>query len=107
MATGNKVPFSLLQRPHKGTLSFYHHLGLRRSVKQVWNTATLRFYGCESAKGTPLPEAYSDIEDDPHQMGGDFMLDKDSKLVFIYRSKRPNDRPSVDEVLEIVKHHTL
>ena len=79
---------------------------MNRSIKQVWNTATLRFYGCESAKGTPLPEGYSDIEDDPHQMGGDFILNKDSKLMFLYQSRTPSDRPSVDEVIEALKHVT-
>lgn len=87
------------------SLQIVHYwLYLNRSVKKVWNTSTLRFYGCESAKGTPLPQSYSDVEDDPHQMGGDFILDKNLKMVFIYRSKTPSDRPVVDEVLEALKH---
>lgn len=95
-----KCPFPYYRDP---TRALYNHLGLRRSIKKVWNTSTLRFYGCESAKGTPLPQSYSDIEDDPHQMGGDFILNKDLKIVFVYRSKTPSDRPGVDEVLEALK----
>lgn len=96
-----KCPFPYYRDP---TRALYCHLGLKRSIKNVWNTSTLRFYGCESAKGTPLPHSYSDIEDDPHQMGGDFILDKDFKIVFIYRSKTPSDRPVVNEVLEALKY---
>lgn len=77
---------------------------LNRSIKQVWNTETLKFYGSEAAKGTPLPQGYSNIKDDPHQMGGDFIVFKDFKLKFVYRSKTPSDRPSVDQVLEVLSH---
>ncbi|XP_042218984.1 uncharacterized protein LOC121864128 isoform X1 [Homarus americanus] len=83
--------------------ALYQLLGLKRSVASVWNTATLSYYGAQIAKGIPLPESYTDIEDDPHQMGGDFILDKQSKLQFVYRSKVPNDRPSVDLILTALK----
>lgn len=77
---------------------------LNSSIKQVWNTETLKFYGSEAAKGTVLPKGYSGIEDDPHQMGGDFIVYKDFKLKFVYRCKTPSDRPSVDQVLEVLGH---
>lgn len=82
--------------------ALYHHLGIKRSVKQVWNISTLSFYGGEKARGTPLPASYTDIEDDPHQMGGDVIVDRSATVKFIYRSKMPHDRPSVDLIL-----HTL
>lgn len=77
---------------------------LNRSVKNVWSTETLRYYGSKAARGTPLPQGYSDIKDDPHQMGGDFIIDNDVKLKFVYRSKTPSDRPSVDQILEVLNH---
>lgn len=77
---------------------------LNRSVKNVWSTETLRYYGSKAARGTPLPQGYSNIKDDPHQMGGDFIIDNDVKLKFVYRSKTPSDRPSVDQILEVLNH---
>lgn len=85
------------------TLSMYQKLGLKRSIVSVWNPAALGFYGAQMAKGTPLPKAYADIEDDPHQMGGDFIVDRHAKLEFIYHSKVPSDRPSVDLILASLK----
>ena len=73
---------------------------LFRSIELVWNATTLSFYGEKLAKSEPLPQAYADIEDDPHQMGGDFILDNQGKLLFAYRSKVPNDRPAVDLILQ-------
>lgn len=73
-------------------------------MKSVWSTATLRYYGSEAARGTTLPQGYSNIKDDPHQMGGDFIIENYGKLKFVYRSKTPSDRPSVDEILKVLNH---
>lgn len=94
-------PFPYYQDP---TRALYQNFGLKRSIKQVWNTETLNFYGSEAAKGTVIPEGYSNIKDDPHQMGGDFIVYKDFKLKFVYRCKTPSDRPSVDQVLKVLSH---
>ncbi|XP_069167523.1 uncharacterized protein [Procambarus clarkii] len=67
------------------------------SVGSVWNTATLSYYGAQVAKGISLPQAYTDIKDDPHQMGGDFLLNKHSQVQFIYRSKVP-----IDEMEDVI-----
>ncbi|KAK4319943.1 hypothetical protein Pmani_009145 [Petrolisthes manimaculis] len=98
-----KCPF---QYYRDQTRSLYTFLGLRRSVKAVWNTATLSYYGSEVAKGTPLPQSYTDLEDDPHQMGGDFIFDSNATLKFVYRSKTASDRPSVDHILQAI-HNIL
>lgn len=95
-----KCPFPYYSEP---TSSIYQLLGLKRSVGSVWNTATLSYYGAQVAKGISLPQAYTDIKDDPHQMGGDFLLNKHSQVQFIYRSKVPSDRPSVDLILSALR----
>lgn len=94
-----KCPFPYYREPSR---ALYQALGLKRSVESVWSTTTLSYYGAQMAKGTPLPKGYKDVKDDLHQMGGDFILDKHSTLQFVYRSKTPNDRPSVDQILAVL-----
>ena len=38
------------------------------------------------------------VREDPHQLGGDVVLDAAGRLRWIYRSRWPADRPSVGEV---------
>jgi peroxiredoxin len=37
------------------------------------------------------------------QLGGDFVLDGDGRLVFAHRSQEPTDRPTIKALLEAVK----
>lgn len=96
-----KCPFPYYSEPSR---SLYQLLGLKRSIKNVWNTVTIGYYGAQMAKGISLPKGYTNIKDDPHQMGGDFILDKHSQLKFVYRSKVPADRPSVDLILTALEN---
>jgi len=41
--------------------------------------------------------------EDVLQLGGDFVLDRNGRIVFAYRSTEPTDRPTVDEVLQAVR----
>jgi peroxiredoxin len=41
-------------------------------------------------------------DEDVLQLGGDFLLDEEGRLVYAYRSRTPTDRPSVEELLEAV-----
>ncbi len=38
------------------------------------------------------------VREDPGQLGGDVVLDADGRLRWVYRSRWPADRPSVDDV---------
>lgn len=69
------------------------------SCRQVWQHSTLQYYGGQSAAGRPLPAAYQGVEDDPHQMGGDFVLDDRGRLRLVHCSTSPPDRPSVPTLL--------
>ncbi|XP_037072320.1 LOW QUALITY PROTEIN: protein bark beetle-like [Pollicipes pollicipes] len=60
----------------------------------------LQYYGGQKAAGRPLPAAYRGVEDDPHQMGGDFILDGAGRLALVHCSTSPPDRPSVQHLLE-------
>ena len=79
----------------------YKFFDLKRSFSRVWSTKTLIYYAEQLKINRDLPKAYSDIHDDPHQMGGNFIIDIDTfKVVYAYRSKIPPDRPSCNELLE-------
>ena len=50
--------------------------------------------------GRVLPSAFHGIDDDPHQMGGDFIVDKEGRMILIHPSQTPADRPSVIALLD-------
>jgi len=62
--------------------------------------ASITYYGEKIAQGKQLPKAFSNIEDDPHQMGGDFMIDKNGKFTLVHCSSKPSDRPTVADIKE-------
>ena len=37
------------------------------------------------------------------QLGGDFVVGRDGRLVYVFRSKGPDERPSVDDLLDAVR----
>jgi peroxiredoxin len=37
------------------------------------------------------------------QLGGDFVLDREGRLIYAYRSAEPTDRPSVEALLQAVR----
>ena len=45
--------------------------------------------------------------EDVWQRGGDFILDRDRRLVYAHRSADPGDRPSVETLLEQLKRAAL
>lgn len=79
----------------------YNALGLKRSVAKVWSIPALVYYAEQKRAGRKLVAMFG--EDDPTQMGGDFVFDKDGKLALVYCSKVSTDRPSVEDLLKCVK----
>lgn len=81
---------------------------LKVSYYKVWNYEALVYYAEQKCLGRPLPRGYEDVEDDPHQMGGDFILEVDAdynfKIVFEYRSQKPPDRPSIKHLSNSLKN---
>ena len=41
-------------------------------------------------------------KDDIYQSGGDFLLDRDGKILFAHRSQNPSDRPSASRLLQVI-----
>ncbi len=63
------------------------------------------YYAEQKLMGKKLPSSYEDVEDDPHQMGGDFILkfnDERFEVVFKYPSQIPPDRPSPRSLVEFL-----
>lgn len=68
---------------------------------------TLIYYAEQKFFGRKLPQSYEDVEDDPHQMGGDFLLEFKSNselhIVFSHPSQTPPDRPSPNKLIEFLQ----
>jgi len=66
---------------------------------QVWGLQTLRAYRrlLQSGQRLRVPT------EDTLQLGGDFVVDRAGQLAYAYRSRRPDDRPSVDDLLAAVR----
>lgn len=94
----SKCSFPLLLDPER---KMYHLFGLRRSVAKVWNTETLVYYGEQKSSNRHL---HAPVEgDDPHQMGGDFIISNKHKMALVYCSQAAPDRPSYQVLIDTLK----
>jgi hypothetical protein len=88
-------PFTLLADPDREA---YSHFGLERLPwYRVFSLATLKLYAHLLWRGRKM-ESYG--RDDYFQAGGDFLLDREGRLLFAYHSHDPADRPGVDRLLD-------
>jgi AhpC/TSA antioxidant enzyme len=82
------------------TRAVYRAYGLDRGAWwQIWSVRTLRSYGRLLRSGARL----SRPTEDTRQLGGDFVVDSQGVLAYVYRSKRPDDRPAVDDLIRAVR----
>ena len=42
-------------------------------------------------------------QEDVHQLGGDFVMDREGRVIYEYRSHDPADRPRVSDLIEVVR----
>ena len=78
----------------------YRAYGLGRGPWwRVWGPATLRAYARLVGRGGKLRRP----TEDTLQLGGDFVVGRDGRLVYVFRSKGPSDRPSVDDLVRAVR----
>ena len=79
----------------------YRKLGLRRYIDFL-TTEVMSAYGEGLVRGLPLPQlTYAD--DDLCIMGGNFIVQKDGKLVYALKQRSYNQRPSVEELLSFIE----
>jgi len=84
------------------TRSLYSYYNLTSSVRHTWDIRAQTWYGeqlCQGRKLHPMAD-----NDDPHQLGGNVIIDNEHKVQMIYRSKFPLDRPTVNEMLNVVTY---
>lgn len=90
------APFPLLLDPERRVYRVY---GLESSVLRVWSPKVLWHYVRLMRAGRRLRP----IQGDPHQLGGDFIVDRDGIIRLAYRSDDPTDRPPVQMLLEVLR----
>lgn len=90
------APFSLLLDPER---SAYQAYGLQSSVFRSWMPQNLWYYLRAVMQGREL----FGKRGDPHQLGGDFIVDKQGVVRFAHPSRDPTDRPSVETLLAVLR----
>jgi len=91
-----QLPFPLLADPDR---TLYQRFGVGRgSLSEVWGVETLRMYGRLLRAGRRLRRPV----DDTRQLGGDFVLDAEHRLVAAFRPRSPSSRPTVDDLIAAV-----
>lgn len=90
-----KLPFEVLCDPERIA---YRYFGLERgglwmflNLRVLWHYIRMIFSGLLPQK----PESGEDL----FQLGGDFVLSAEHRLLFAHRSHDPADRPSIDELI--------
>ena len=76
----------------------YRQYGLERSLLRSWNLRTIWRYVQLLVSG----RRWRGIQGDSAQLGGDFIVDSNGILRYVYRSYDPTDRPPVDEILSVI-----
>ena len=77
--------------------NLYNQFDLPRTMKTVWSIQSVIRYAefvC-SEREFYKPE----VNDDPHQLAGDFIINHKGIIEFIHRSKSQLDRPSIEALL--------
>ncbi len=96
-AERESLPYPILSDPERRA---YRAFGLERGGKaQVWSPNAVRTYARGLLRGRlpHLPRA------DITQLGGDFVLDSQGRVVYEYRSEESADRPAIDTLLDAVR----
>jgi peroxiredoxin len=90
-------PLTVLADEHRRT---YRAYGLGRGpVWRVYGLGTIRRYARLLARGHRLEKPHEDTL----QLGGDFVVGRDGRLVYAFSSKGPDDRPPVEELVAAVR----
>lgn len=97
--TKNELSFPVLIDPGRVSYTAY---GLRRAtLLRVWGFRAARRY-----IDIVLNQGFSGLSrptDDTRQLGGDFVVGSDGTLEFGHWSEGPEDRPSVDTLVDVVR----
>lgn len=97
-----ELPYGLYTDPER---EVYRAFGIERaSLRRVWLDPRVWWrYAALLARGR-RPQASGE---DTLQLGGDAVLDGEGRLSWLYRSRGPEDRPSVDELVRAASRARL
>ncbi len=92
------IPFLLLSDPKREAYAAFE-LG-RKPLRGVYTAATVLAYlrGLFKRRLPRLPR-----HTDTLQMGGDVIVSREGRIVFLHRSRDPADRPSIGDILGILQ----
>ncbi|XP_030642979.1 prostamide/prostaglandin F synthase-like [Chanos chanos] len=96
--------YDLLLDPHR---NIYTLFGLGASLTRVLNFNNMLLYADYILSDHEFPRPLPSIQDDMFQLGGDFVLDEQGKVMFSHRCKSPIDRPAVEEILSALNTTNL
>lgn len=91
-----RIPFPLLLDQDRRV---YRAYGLTRSALRSWAPRVVWYYVRQVATGRRLHP----IQGDPHQLGGDFIVDRTGIVRFAHRERDPVDRPAVADLLDVLR----
>ncbi len=90
-------PYPLLLDSERATYQAY---GLGTSFVRVWSPHVMWHYLKLVLRGQKLLP----VQGDPHQLGGDFIVDGDGVVRLAHASKDPVDRPPVEKLLAALRN---
>ena len=90
-------PFPLLRDLERATYQAY---GLGSSFIRVWSPKVMWHYLKLILRG----EHMRPVQGDPHQLGGDVIVDAEGVIRLTHRSKDPVDRPPVEKLLAVLRN---
>lgn len=89
--------FTLLLDPERKAYLAY---GLEYSLARSWSPKVWLAYARLMLSG----RKWRGIQGDSGQLGGDFIVDANGVIRFVYRSSDPTDRPSISQLLDVLRN---
>lgn len=89
-------PFPFLIDPDRTSYQAY---GLESSVLRSWSPANLWYY----TKAVLQKRETFGKRGNPHQLGGDFIIDRQGIIRLAHPSREPTDRPPIDQILRVLR----
>lgn len=91
-----ELPFPMLADPDREA---YRQFDLGRgTLRDIWSLGTMRMYARLLRQGRKLRRPTQDTR----QLGGDFVIDAQGRLAAGFWPASPDDRPTVDTLIEAV-----
>ena len=81
----------------------YRAFGLPVSSFKSWHVYTLWWYLKKAYQGHSIqwPRRNEEVS----QLGGDIIVDSEGKIIYLHRCERPDDRPTIGELVHTLSEH--